>query len=110
MSDHVYKTPELTGSSDQGFQEVIQRAIGKAHETIRNIRWFEVLDTRGQVADIRVRLPARPYCDRTSYSCLASASDHYALQPRDASVKFTSYQYRSRPMGRIGTNLGLPER
>jgi hypothetical protein len=54
MTDHVYKTLELTGSSDKGFQEAIQRAITKAHETVRNIRWFEVRDTRGQVADGRV--------------------------------------------------------
>jgi flavin-binding protein dodecin len=54
MSDHVYKTLELTGSSDKGFEEAIQRAVGKAHETVRNIRWFHVTDTRGQVADGRV--------------------------------------------------------
>jgi len=54
MSDHVYKSLELTGSSDQGFQEAIQRAVAKAHQTIRNIRWFEVLDTRGQVTDGKV--------------------------------------------------------
>jgi len=54
MTDHVYKTLELTGSSDKGFQEAIQRAVSKAHQTIRNIRWFEVLDTRGQVADGKV--------------------------------------------------------
>jgi flavin-binding protein dodecin len=54
MTDHVYKTLELTGSSDQGFQEAIQRAVSKAHETIRNIRWFEVRDTRGQIADGKV--------------------------------------------------------
>lgn len=54
MNDHVYKTLELTGTSDKGFQEAVQRAIGKAHETIRNIRWFEVKDTRGHVADGQV--------------------------------------------------------
>jgi flavin-binding protein dodecin len=54
MTDHVYKTLELTGSSDKGFQEAIQRAVSKAHQTIRNIRWFEVLDTRGQVSDGKV--------------------------------------------------------
>lgn len=49
MNDHVYKTLELTGSSDQGFQQAIQRALSKAHETVRNIRWFHVRDTRGHV-------------------------------------------------------------
>lgn len=54
MTDHVYKTIELTGSSDKGFQDAIQRAVGKAHETVRNIRWFQVCDTRGHVEDGRV--------------------------------------------------------
>jgi len=54
MNDHVYKTLELTGSSDQGFQQAIQGAVGKAHETIRNIRWFQVQDTRGHVEDGRI--------------------------------------------------------
>lgn len=54
MSDHVYKTLELTGSSDKGIQEAVQRAVGKAHETIRNIRWFHVTETRGHVTDGKV--------------------------------------------------------
>ena len=54
MNDHVYKTIELTGSSDQGFQQAIQRAVGKAHETVRHIRWFQVRDTRGHVEDGRI--------------------------------------------------------
>lgn len=54
MTDHVYKTLELTGSSDQGFQEAIQRALSKAHESVRNIRWFQVRDTRGHVDEGRV--------------------------------------------------------
>jgi dodecin len=54
MSDHVYKTIELTGSSDKGFQEAIHRAVDKAHETVRNIRWFKVEDTRGYVEDGKV--------------------------------------------------------
>jgi flavin-binding protein dodecin len=54
MTDHVYKSLELTGSSDKGFQEAIQRAVSKAHQTIRNIRWFEVLDMRGHVSDGQV--------------------------------------------------------
>ena len=54
MTDHVYKILELTGSSDQGFQHAIERAVAKAHETVRNIRWFQVQDTRGHVEDGRV--------------------------------------------------------
>ncbi len=54
MSNHVYKTVELVGSSDNGIEAAIQNAVGRAHETIRNIRWFEVKQVRGHVEDGRV--------------------------------------------------------
>lgn len=49
MPDHVYKTIELVGSSNRGMEDAVQKAIGKASETVRNLRWFEVLDTRGHI-------------------------------------------------------------
>jgi dodecin len=54
MSDHVYKTIELVGSSSRGMEDAVQRAVAKAAETVRNLRWFEVLDTRGHVEEGRV--------------------------------------------------------
>ena len=54
MSEHVYKTVELTGSSPKSVEHAIQQAIGKASESIRNIRWFEVIGTRGQVDNGKV--------------------------------------------------------
>lgn len=54
MSDHVYKLIELTGSSPDGIQPAIENAIGKASESLHNIRWFEVIDTRGQITDGKV--------------------------------------------------------
>ena len=54
MSDHVYKILELTGSSPSGIEDATQKAIAKAHETIRNMHWFEVVSTRGHVADGKV--------------------------------------------------------
>jgi flavin-binding protein dodecin len=54
MTDHVYKSVEVTGSSTTGVTEAIDRAIAKAAETLRNIEWFEVLETRGHVQDGRV--------------------------------------------------------
>jgi dodecin len=47
MSDHVYKSVEITGSSPDGVQEAIERAIAKASETLRNLDWFEVVAVRG---------------------------------------------------------------
>jgi flavin-binding protein dodecin len=49
MSEHVYKTIELVGSSTRSMEDAVQRAIAKAAETVRNLRWFEVLDTRGHI-------------------------------------------------------------
>jgi hypothetical protein len=49
MSDHVYKNLELTGSSTVGFQHAIENAVSRASKTIRNMRWFEVTETRGQI-------------------------------------------------------------
>ena len=54
MTDHVYKSVEITGSSTTGVKEAIDRAIAKASETLRNIDWFEVQDIRGHVADGKV--------------------------------------------------------
>jgi flavin-binding protein dodecin len=54
MSNHVYKTLELTGSSPTGIEDAVNTAIGKASETVRNMQWFEVLETRGHVRDGKV--------------------------------------------------------
>jgi dodecin len=49
MSEHVYKTVELTGSSKNSCDDAIRTAIETASKTIRNIRWFHVVETRGHV-------------------------------------------------------------
>lgn len=49
MADHVYKVTELTGSSKKGIEDAIQNAISRASKSLRNLRWFEVTDTRGYV-------------------------------------------------------------
>ena len=54
MSEHVYKVIELTGSSTAGTDDAIQKAIAKAAQTVRNMRWFEVVETRGHIEDGRV--------------------------------------------------------
>jgi flavin-binding protein dodecin len=54
MSNHVYKTLELTGSSVTGIEDAVQTALAKASESVRNIHWFEVVETRGHVEDGRV--------------------------------------------------------
>jgi flavin-binding protein dodecin len=54
MSDHVYKSIELTGSSTVSIDDAIKRAIARAAKTVRNMRWFEVLETRGYIEDGQV--------------------------------------------------------
>lgn len=51
MSEHVYKIVELVGSSPDGIEEAIDNAIAKAGESVRNMRWFEVKETRGHITD-----------------------------------------------------------
>ena len=54
MSDHVYKIVEIVGSSADSIEDAIQRAISRASSTLREIRWFEMVSTRGDVVDGRV--------------------------------------------------------
>jgi dodecin len=54
MSDHVYKSLELTGSSTVGIEDAVSKAIAKASATVRNIQWFNVVETRGHVQDGKV--------------------------------------------------------
>ncbi|MEP6709810.1 MAG: dodecin [Verrucomicrobiota bacterium] len=54
MSDNVYKKIELVGSSPDSIEGAVQNAISRAAKTIRNMRWFEVTETRGQIEDNKV--------------------------------------------------------
>ena len=54
MHDHVYKVIELVGSSEVSIEDAIGNAVSRAAETLRNLRWFEVMQTRGQIEDGKV--------------------------------------------------------
>jgi flavin-binding protein dodecin len=54
MSDHIYKKIELVGSSPKGFEEAVKNALARASKTVRNMRWFEVTETRGYVESGKV--------------------------------------------------------
>jgi dodecin len=47
--DHVYKILELVGSSEKGIDGAIQNAVTRASKTIRDMKWFEVVQTRGHI-------------------------------------------------------------
>ena len=54
MSDHVYKTIEITGSSAEGIEQAVEGTMAKASESLHNLRWFEVTDIRGELDGGRV--------------------------------------------------------
>jgi dodecin len=54
MSDHIYKKIELVGSSPDGIEDAVNNAISRAGKTIRNMRWFEVSEVRGQLENNKV--------------------------------------------------------
>ncbi len=54
MADHIYKKIELVGSSPKGVEEAVKNALARAKKTVRNMRWFEVVETRGQIEEGRI--------------------------------------------------------
>ena len=51
MSDHVYRVIELVGTSPNSIEDAIQNALSRAGETLRNLDWFQVVETRGSITD-----------------------------------------------------------
>ncbi len=63
MSNHIYKMVELVGSSDVSTDDAVQKAIARASKTVRNLDWFEVVESRGnikngQVSQFQVKINA----------------------------------------------------
>jgi flavin-binding protein dodecin len=55
MSDHIYKKIELVGSSATSIEDAVTNALARAEKTIRHMRWFEVVETRGHIEDGKVK-------------------------------------------------------
>jgi len=49
MKNHVYKLIEMTGTSTNSIEDAISMAIRRAHKTVKNLRWFQVIETRGDI-------------------------------------------------------------
>jgi len=54
MSEHVYKITELTGSSPKSIEDAVSQAVTRASKTLRNLRWFEVSETRGHIENGKI--------------------------------------------------------
>jgi flavin-binding protein dodecin len=55
MEDHIYRVIQIVGSSDKSVDDAIQRAVSRASQTLRNLRWFEVVETRGHIDEGKVQ-------------------------------------------------------
>ncbi len=49
MSDHIYKSIDLTGSSTDSIEDAVRKAVARASRTVQHLRWFEVTEIRGQI-------------------------------------------------------------
>ena len=54
MTEHVYKSIELTGSSKKSVEDAIGKAVARAGKTVRNMRWLQILETRGYIEKEKV--------------------------------------------------------
>ena len=54
MSNHIYKKVELVGTSATGVEDAVKNALDRAGKTVRNMRWFEVIETRGNIEDGKI--------------------------------------------------------
>ena len=54
MQDHIYKVIDLVGTSAKSIEDAIATAIERASRTMRNLRWFEVMETRGHIEQGKV--------------------------------------------------------
>lgn len=54
MPDHVYKIIEMAGSSQKSMEDAVQNAVSRASKSVRNMRWLQVMETRGHIVDDRV--------------------------------------------------------
>ena len=54
MQEHVYKLVELTGTSTASIEDAVDVAVRRAHKTIKNLCWFQVVETRGNIKEGKV--------------------------------------------------------
>jgi flavin-binding protein dodecin len=55
MNDTVYKLIELTGTSTTSIEDAVDKALERAHQTLKNLCWFQVIETRGSIAEGKVK-------------------------------------------------------
>jgi len=54
MDDHIYRVIQIVGSSEKSIDDAIRMAVARASKTLRELRWFEVVETRGHIENGKV--------------------------------------------------------
>jgi dodecin len=54
MDEHVYRVIQIVGSSEKSIDDAIQQAVARASKTLRELRWFEIVETRGHIDNGRI--------------------------------------------------------
>lgn len=54
MDDHIYRVIQIVGSSEKSIDDAIRMAVARASKTVRELRWFEVVETRGHIDNGKV--------------------------------------------------------
>jgi flavin-binding protein dodecin len=54
MDDHIYKIIQLAGSSPESIEKAVENAVSRAAQSLHDLRWFEVIETRGHIEDGKV--------------------------------------------------------
>ena len=54
MDEHIYRVIQIVGSSEKSIDDAIRGAIARASKTVRELRWFEVVETRGHIDNGKV--------------------------------------------------------
>jgi len=54
MKDPVYEIIELTGTSTVSIEKAVEKALKRAHRTVQNLRWFQIVETRGNIEQGKV--------------------------------------------------------
>jgi dodecin len=55
MTDHVYKIIEIAGTSSTTIEDAVKNALAKASKTVRNMRWLQVIETRGHIENQKLK-------------------------------------------------------
>jgi flavin-binding protein dodecin len=54
MEEKTYKLIELVGVSSESIEDAIQSAVSRANQTLKNLDWFEVTETRGLIQEGKI--------------------------------------------------------